>query len=197
MSVTVPIAEVPDYSGQSPLVLPGYLWEHYTSLADLFEDTGVRVRFLNNHIEIMPPISEGHESRKRSIGYLVETWCIEKEIDVYAHASTTLKKEGEGGGEPDESYCFHENKDCPDLAIEIALTSGGLSKRKFYQVFQVPEVWIWRQEKLEVFVLGENGEYQAATESSQLPGLDLAAVEKCAPLSPMNAAVREFRKLIH
>jgi len=122
---TILTTEDADFSTQPPLVLPGYRWEHYLSLEESFQDTGVRIRFLKNYIEIMPPISEGHESRKRSIGYLVETWCIEHEIDVFAQGSTTLKKEGEGGGEPDESYCFREKKECPDLAIEIALTSGG------------------------------------------------------------------------
>lgn len=186
-----------DYGSQSSLVLPGYTWEHYLSLDELFQDSGVRVRFLNHHIEIMPPISGGHESRKGTVGFLVEGWCFENKIDIWTQGSTTLKREGEAGGEPDESYCFHERKDRPDLAIEIALTSGGLSKQAFYQVFKVPEVWIWRNEKLEVFVLdNESGEYKPSAESLQLPGFNFKAAEQCATITPLNRARKEFLRLI-
>ena len=50
-----------DLERQGSLVLPGYRWEHYVRLDQLFQDSGVRVRFLDNYLEIMAPISEGHE----------------------------------------------------------------------------------------------------------------------------------------
>ncbi len=179
---------------QSSLVLPGYTWEQYASLSDLFEDSGVRVRFLNSVIEIMAPLSEAHESRKCHIGYLVAQWCIEKDIPLFARGSTTLKIEGEAGGEPDESYCIGESKPVPDLTIEIALTSGGLSKRAFYRKFRVPEVWIWRDETISVFVFDfVAGDYAESDQSRVLPGIDLKAIEHCALLATVNEAVREFR----
>lgn len=181
--------------GQASLVLPGYSWAHYLSLDELFQNSGVQVRFLNDTIEIMAPVSEDHESRKGHVGCLIEQWCIEKDIPLVTRGSTTIKKEKTAGGEPDESYCIGEPKPFPDLAIEIALTSGGLSKRAFYKIYQVPEVWIWRNEKIEVFYFDQNsGEYIECAESHLLPGIDLKAVEDCSVLPTINEAVREFRK---
>lgn len=182
-------------SQQSPLVLQGYTWDHYLSLGELFEDSGVRIRFLHDSIEIMPPVSADHESRKIHVSCLVEQWCLEKDITLIGRGSTTLKQENIAGGEPDESYCIGEPKPVPDLAIEIALTSGGLSKRSFYQVYRVPEVWIWRNEKLQVFVLNsQSGEYGEASESEVLPDIPIQAVEQCALLPSINEAVKAFRE---
>ncbi len=193
----VPGAAVPlaDFERQGSLVLPGYSWQHYLSLDALFEDSGVRVRFLRNYIEIMAPISENHEERKVHLSRLVEAWCLARDIEVFGRGSTTLKIPNEAGGEPDESYCFHEKKARPDLVIEIALTSGGLSKRAFYGAFRIPELWIWRNDALEVHGFDEaTGEYHARTTSAVLEGIDLSALAECAVLPSINQAVRAFRE---
>lgn len=182
---------------QNSLVLPGYTWDQYLSLGELFQHSGVQVRFLNNIIEITPPVSQDHESRKVHVSRLVEQWCLEKDITLIARGSTAIKEEKVAGGEPDESYCIGESKLYPDLAIEIALTSGGLSKRAFfYKIYEVPEIWIWRDEKIEVFLFApESKEYLESQESKMLPGINLKAIEACALLPSINEAVREFRKL--
>jgi len=78
----------------------------------------------------------------------------------------------ETGAEPDESWCLGEEKEFPDLVLEIALTSGGVSKLEIYHRFPVPEVWIWRGNKLEVFVRHDDGSgYDQVTRSRLLPGL--------------------------
>lgn len=191
-----PAIESPrDYGAQNPLVLPGYSWEHYRSLADLFQGTSVRVRFLDHRIEIMPPISETHEERKVHIGRLVDAWCLDRDIECFGRGSATMEIPDTAGGEPDESYYFGEKKGRPDLVIEIALTSGGLSKRAFYAKFQVPELWIWRKNRLEVHVFDEGSNQWAETrESRVLPGIPIDAIEACATLPSITQAVREFRK---
>ena len=184
-----------EFERQGSLVLPSRSWNDYEELDELFQDTGVRVRFLHHYIEIMAPISEPHESRKKHIGCLVEAWCVDRDIEIFGRGSTTLKIPQEAGGEPDESYCFHENKKRPDLAIEIALTSGGLSKRAFYAQFEVPELWIWRNERLEVHVFDEaSRDYQEAESSAILKGIDVQAVAQCAALPSINKALKEFRR---
>lgn len=188
--------EHPDLIGeivaQSPLVVYA-TWERYINLDLEFQDSGTRVRFLKPLLEIMPPISEDHEEKKKHHACLIEAWCIDRGIELFGRGSTTLKIEGEAGGEPDESYCFDTPKKRPDLAIEIALTSGGLSKRAFYARFEVPEIWIWRAGKLEVHAL-ENGDYFEVAESRVLPGLDIAALEECAGLPSITQAVKAFRE---
>ena len=179
---------------QTPLVMYGYTWEQYLSIEELLRENGIRVRYLNGWLEIEAPVSETHEHRKSHLGCLIEAWCLENEIRFTIQGNTTLFRKPRGGGEPDESYCFHQHKDTPDLAIEVALTSGGLSKRKFYREFQVPELWIWRKDRLEIHVFDEpTGEYQPAAESSVLPGIDLALVEECARIEYASDAIREFK----
>jgi len=55
----------------------------------------------------------------------------------------------EAGAESDESWCFGQQKQFPDLVLEIALSSGGLDKLEIYCRFAVSEVWLWRKGGLE------------------------------------------------
>jgi Uma2 family endonuclease len=180
---------------QSPLVLPGYTWEQYQSIEELFSGSGVRVRYIDHELEIMPPVSEEHEERKSHLGRLLETWCFHRGIRFFIRGNMTMLREGEAGGEPDEAYCFGERKPVSDLVIEVALTSGGLSKRAFFRKFPVPELWIWRRDHLEIFVWdGAAEHYDASTESKVLPGLDLGLLAECARMDCASDAVLEFRK---
>jgi Uma2 family endonuclease len=182
---------------QAPLVLHGYTWRQYQSIEELFTSLsgGVRVRFLDHQLEIMAPVSEAHEERKSHLGRLVKAWSFHQGIRFAIRGKTTLLRPEEAGGEPDESYCFGEKKDVPDLAFEVALTSGGLSKRAFYAKFAVPELWIWRRDHLEVFVWDAASQnYQPVRESMVLLGLDLSLLEECARMEYASDAVREFQR---
>ena len=169
-------------------------WELYEKLDEVLTGSGARVRFLDTIIQIMAPHSPDHEFKKGIIGCLVETYCRIKGIRFSTFGNMTLKHaDKEAAGEPDECYCFHENKDVPDLAIEVALTSGGINKLAFYAKFKVPEVWIWRQGELTAYVRNaETGGYASAIESVVLPGLKLADVEPCATMAYTSDAIAEF-----
>ena len=92
---------------------------------------------------------------------------------------------------------FHLEKDRPDLVIEVALTSGGLSKRTFYKRFGIPDLWIWRNDRLEVHRLSaETNDYEIAPQSEELPGIPLIDVEECARIESASQAIREFRRRI-
>lgn len=182
---------------QASLVLQGYSWEQYLSIDELFSESGVRVRFLDHFLEIMAPVSLQHENRKSNLGCLVESWCLDKGIEFMVWGNTTLTNPEKSGGEPDESYCFHEKKEFPDLVIEVALTSGGLSKRAFYATFGIPELWIWREDDLEIHEFNdESGEYDRVSASVVLPGIDTGALVECARMEFASQAIREFRKRI-
>ncbi len=87
-----------------------------------------------------------------------------------------------------------ENKQWPDLVVEVALTSGGISKRAFYATFPIPELWIWRKEQLEVPQFDSaTGTYQAAPESRQLPGMDLDWLVQCSRIEATSQAIKTFR----
>ena len=176
---------------------PRSTWEQYLSIEELFEESGVQIRFLQGKLEIAPPVSEYHENRKSHIARLVETWCVEKDVNFFGKGNYTMLNPEESGGEPDECYCLRENKEWPDLVIEVALTSGGLSKRKFYATFPIPELWIWRNEKLEVHTFNlDTQEYETAEESVQLPGIDLDCLVECSQLESTRDAIVTFRDRI-
>ena len=192
------VQEVAPPEEQSPLVLFGYSWEQYLSIEKVFEETGTKVRFLRGRLEIMPPVSENHEVKKSHIGCLIEAWCLEKEIEFFTRGNFTMLNPEESGGEPDESYSFGEaKKKWPDLIVEVALTSGGLSKREFYATFPVPELWIWRKGALEVHLFDKDSkEYVESDESQQLPGIDLDWLVECSKISSTSKAIKTFREKI-
>jgi Uma2 family endonuclease len=186
------------FAAQTPFVLPDCTWEQYLAVDEAFGDRrGVRVRFLLGYLEIMFPTSLEHERRKSHLGRLVEAWCLERGIEFFINGETTMKRETEAAGAPDESYVFHREKERPDLVIEVALTSGGLNKRSFFKRFGVPELWIWHQDDLEVHQLNPgSGEYESATASAVLPGLPLRDLIECARMEVASQAIREFRRRI-
>jgi Uma2 family endonuclease len=100
----------------------------------------------------------------------------------------------QAGAEPDESWCLDEEKEFPDLVLEIALTSGGVNKLELYRRFQVPEVWFWREGRLRVFVLRPDGSaYQEVSRSRLLPKLDITLLDRCASIRSWQQARRQFR----
>ena len=177
------------------IVLRGVDWECYEKLDELLEDVpGVRLTYLDGELEIMSPISKRHEQRKIALSSMLEAYCMDHDIDLFGQGSTTIgSKQEETSGEPDESYAFGEDKDRPDLVIEVALTSGGLNKLERYRRLAIPEVWIWSNERLGVFVLGEEG-YVTADKSKVLPGIDLVTLEACARIDGTSRAVKAFQR---
>jgi len=136
------------------MILPGFTWEQYLAIDLAFTGSGVRVRFLDDQVELMAPLSEEHQDRSSLLRRLVESWCFRAGIRLFYRSNSPMHLAGEAGCEPAEAYCFGEKKTLPDLIIEIAPASGGLSPRAFYQRFEVPELWIWRHGVLEVFHCG-------------------------------------------
>ena len=167
-------------------------WEQFKTLQNYFEQWGgARVSYLDGTIQLMT-ISFEHESRKSLLGFLLEAYLIEEEIEFFGHASTTLESEiKKAGKEPDESYSFHTLKKHPDLAIEIAITSGGIDTLEIYRRWKIPEVWIWQRDVLHVFQL-RGGQYARAAASSHFPRLDLALLAKCACVPGFLEARRQF-----
>jgi hypothetical protein len=77
--------------------------------------------------------------------------------------------------------------------LEIALTSGGVSKLEVYRRFNVPEVWCGRRDRLEIFALGSAGAYEPSTRSRLLPGLDVSLLERCVVIQSRQQARQAFR----
>lgn len=176
-------------------------WSQYEILlSEQGEKSSYRISYLEGVLEIMAP-SRRHESRKTRIGTLLEIYFLETNTEYFPTGSTTFRKsEREAGGEPDESYCIGTDKEFPDLAIEVVVTSGGINRLAIYQKLGIQEVWFWFKDRLTIYHLRPDGEKFAATfgyeeinRSEFLPELDIelltASIQNPSPL----AATKMFR----
>lgn len=192
---------VPTGPGEPPaedrVVLGGVSWEQYVAIDEErgADNSHPRLYFFNDQIEIMTT-SLRHEQLKERIANLVVEHFNEREIEMFPHGHATLQKLGEAGAEPDASWCLDVEKEKPDIVLEVALTSGGLDKLEIYRRFAVPEVWFWRNDRLEIWSLRADGSgYDGpARVSSLLPALELALLERCVALPTWREARRTFRE---
>ncbi len=173
-------------------------WSHYQAQVALRGEASVpRFSYLEGALEIMTP-SKDRERIKSYLGRLVEAYALERGIDLSPYGAWTLEKApGAAAVEPDECYILGEDqtKEVPDLAIEVVWTSGGIDKLEAYRRLGVREMWFWRDETIEAFVLID-GVYQRIEESHLFPDLEPASL--CAYLQEPTAsrAVRAFRKTL-
>ena len=164
---------------EEKITLYGVTWEQYDTLVSMFMDKfpGLRMTYLEGTLEIMGTSSE-HERLKKIIARLLEMYAVEKRITLNGYGNTTFRKEAKQRGlEPDECYCLGELREVPDIAIEIALTSGGIDKLAVYQGLGVTEVWFWQNNQFVLYRLQEEI-YQQISRSEFLPDLDLTLLSQ-------------------
>ncbi|MGB5595374.1 MAG: Uma2 family endonuclease [Crocosphaera sp.] len=176
------------------LILTGISWEQYDKLLQSFGDSSTyRTSYLEGVLEIMSP-SRRHEISKKSIARLLEVYLEIAEIDFWGLGSTTFRvREGEAGKEPDECYCLETEKEFPDLAIEVIVTSGSIKILEVYRRLGVKEVWLWQNEQLNIYCL-ENEQYSPQEKSQLLPNLELDLLCQFINHSNPRLAMKEFRK---
>ena len=88
------------------LVLPGlHSWQQFKAMqAAIALCTGTRITYLDGRVELMTT-GELHEMIKSSIGFLLELYFCEMEIEYFPAGSATQESETSGVSfEPDESY---------------------------------------------------------------------------------------------
>lgn len=141
-------------------------WAEYINL-DL---PSKRVSFRNGVITIVSP-GRNHEMIGDYIRMVILFYCRYLNLPLFPYNSTTLKEEGKEGKEPDVAYCFEIDKDKPDLAVEVNLTSGSIDDLTKYQYLKIAEVWLWEDNKIRFFVYRESG-YLELTVSNSLPNLN-------------------------
>jgi Uma2 family endonuclease len=128
------------------------------------------VSFRNGVITIVSP-GRNHEMIADYIRLIILTHCRQKNLVLFTYNQTTLKYEGKEGKEPDVAYCFGVDKDKPDLAVEVNLTSGGIDDLSKYQYLAIPEIWLWENSTIKIFILDES-KYKLSKNSFCLKGLN-------------------------
>ncbi|BAY82416.1 hypothetical protein NIES267_18960 [Calothrix parasitica NIES-267] len=181
--VKIPIKSI-NLSPGSHLLIENVSWEQYESvLEELGEErTNPRINYSNNILELMSPLPI-HERPHRIIAYIVTTILDIQDRDWEDFGSTTFKRLKKAGLEPDTCFYIKNSKQVrslkridleinppPDLAIEADVTSK--TTLEAYEAVKVPELWIFTDFNLKIYVLGKDG-YQESNISPIFPDLDI------------------------
>ncbi len=174
-------------------ILPGrYSWQQFKAIqAAMAEVPGVRLSYLDGCVELMTT-GEDHEMIKKFLAILIEAYLFKKGIRFIPVGNATRESETKGASfEPDESYYIGTRKEHPDLAIEVALTSGGKDKLEKYKRFKITEVWFWENNQISIYQFC-NDNYEQISRSEFLPDLDLALLVRCVLMPDIVDARTEF-----
>ena len=181
-------------------------WQTYEALLNALEDNShYRVTYLNGILEIVSP-SIRHEKIKKRLATLLERYLISRQIQHTPLGSATLKDRlKNAGAEPDECYCIGAEKDLPDLAIEVNITSGNVNKLATYQQLGVEEVWLWEGNQLKLYSLRAESlsnsaliyGYELINLSELLPDLNITLSVECTLISDQLQAIDKFDRGIN
>jgi Uma2 family endonuclease len=179
-----------------PILIDELSWREFKVVEQLLSRPGVRLSFLDGVLEIRRRPGRKHETAKQRISTLVDVYLEYAGIDFTPTGSVTLESEtGRVKREADLSYELGPNREFPDLAVEVVVTSGGINKLEAYKRLQIPEVWFWENGALRMYSLGADG-YAEVDRSFVLPDLDIVLLVRCITLENHLQAMREFKQTI-
>ena len=178
MTITIAIPDIQLTPG-STITISNLSWDDFeTLLKDLGEKRNTRLTYYQGSLEIMSPLAI-HERPHRIIAYIITTILEAQGRNWEDFGSTTLKRPNVAGVEPDTCFyienasvvqgCTHltlEQYPPPDLAIECDVTSQ--TTINAYTAIKVPEVWIYQNHQLTVYIL-ENNNYHVVEYSPTFP----------------------------
>ncbi|MBD2569992.1 Uma2 family endonuclease [Anabaena lutea] len=194
------------------MLLKDVSWQQLENiLEEMGERRAARISYSDGWLEIMVPLPE-HEKDKELIGDLVKLLLDKLEIDFEPFGSTTLKNEKmRQAVEPDTSFYIQNQAAVigknrldlnnidppPDLAIEIDITSR--TRFENYEILGVPELWRYKQQGLEIFLLQE-GKYIKSQFSPNFPNIPILElineyVQQCLTIG-RSQAMRNFRSWV-
>lgn len=212
MTTTIPFVNPVSQISLAPgslVTIPKISWQEFELiLQQLGENRSARLIFYQGTLEIMVPSPE-HEKPKELISDIIKILLRKTNRRYEPFGSTTFKKEGLAGVEPD--VCFYiqnyqtmitrrrlqVNDPPPDLAVEIDVTSK--TTLEAYEAIKVPELWVYDRGCLTIYLL-KNHQYSPSDVSPTFPNIPLtrlipAAVEKSWQVGT-SQALEEFEALI-
>ena len=179
-----------------PILIDGLSWREFKAVEQLLSRPGIRLSFLDGALEIRRMPARKHETAKQRISTLVDMYLEYAGIDFTPTGSVTLESEtGRVKREADLSYELGSNRERPDLAVEVVVTSGGINKLEAYKRLEIPEVWFWENGRLRLYSLGDDG-YTEVDRSFVLLDLDIVLLGRCINIENHLQAMREFRQAI-
>ncbi|NWF59244.1 MAG: Uma2 family endonuclease [Fischerella sp.] len=193
----------------SAVTIPNVSWQEFESiLQELGEHRSARIAYSKGTLEIMVPLPE-HEIPRDLLSDIVKTLLKAKGIKYQPFGSTTFKREGTAGIEPDACFYIQNYQRMigrrrlqaddppPDLAIETDVTSK--TTLEAYRAIGVPEVWIYDSGRLTIYLLSQGIYVKSDTstifENIQLTQIIPALVERAWHVGNVQA-LEEFEAAI-
>lgn len=185
-------------------------WAEYKQLTEeMNEWPGIRLTYDRGSLEIMSPLPI-HERYKEFLLRLVDRLSTVLEFDVESLGSTTFDQEWSVKGvEPDTCFYIANasriigkkqidlNIDPPpDIVVEVDISNPSIKKLSIYEEMGVPEVWLYNEKQLRIFLLTETG-YIESTASQSFPFLTsdlLTQYLEQSKTEGQSAALRAFRQ---
>jgi Uma2 family endonuclease len=172
-----------DLSPGSEVILRHQTWADYEELLRRRQDNAaVKIRYnaRSREVRMMTPLPE-HGKTSDVLSDLVKALLRHSGQDWEGFDPITLKRYGEGGLEPD--WCVYiQNREAilgkkwidlasdppPDLALEVDATCS--SNPEDYEPLRIPELWIYREESLHIYLF-DGRHYRNAADSPTFPGI--------------------------
>ena len=195
-SKQIPSLEAAVRRGQH-IVIRGSSWDDYIAWDARFDELGFgRVSYCDGVLEIMS-LTKLHERVRRILSRLIEDYALSLGMILDSTGSATIgERSKDAGKEPDDSFWFDRpgTDNSPDLVTEIVVSSEAISKQPFYARFNIPELWVWENRKITIYLLNENADgYDSAEKSQIFPDLDMDLVEQCCKLETLGEAIKKFQ----
>ncbi|MGB0562734.1 MAG: Uma2 family endonuclease [Spirulinaceae cyanobacterium] len=183
-------------------------WQDYQALCEQRGDGSIpRLKYRSGEVLLMSPLPK-HGRDAHLIAAAITTLLDAQDQEYDAFTPVTMQLPEESGIEPD--YCFYiehwqavsgkeridwRNDPPPDLVLEIDITS--YSDVQDYLPYRVPEVWLFRKQKLLIHQLQGN-EYIVQAESQYFPDINLSdIVARCLQIAyerNTSAAIRDLKR---
>jgi Uma2 family endonuclease len=180
-AVIKPISQLQLAPG-SLVTIPNVSWAEFEAiLTELGDRRTTRIAYSHNTLEIMVPLPE-HEIPKDLISDVIKALFKAAKIRYQPFGSTTFKREGFAGVEPDACFYVQNYQKMigrrrlqpddppPDLAIETDVTSK--TAMEAYRAIGVSEVWVFDSGKLKIHQFRDEG-YQEVERSDFFPDIDI------------------------
>lgn len=186
-------------------------WQDYRQLGQQRGDSSIpRLKYRPGELLLMSPLPQ-HGRDANLLADLIKLLLDHTAQDYDAFTPVTLELPEASGIEPD--YCFYidhwpavsgksridwSTDPPPDLVLEIDVTS--YSDVQDYLPYRVPEVWLLRNQVLQVYQL-QKGYYSLTSESRYFPGIDLPGLAtRCLQIAyeqNTSSAIRDLKQQLN
>jgi Uma2 family endonuclease len=191
-------SDVPSPQDEQRMVIYNVPWRDYVILREALDTPGLRMTYCEGMLELMTP-SLTHELNKKSVARLVELYAVLRRLPMIGYGSTMFRREAkQRGAEPDECYRLGKQMkegEFPDIVLEVIHTNPIVDKLDVYRGFEIPEVWLFRDEAFEVYRVVD-GAYARIERSRLLPDLDLGLIARLAARADQDEALQELRAIL-